>query len=79
MLPETKLNALGVGVVALTLRHELGHCNGWISHDGGRTMFADTVEMPKLPASIHELPAYPPFVCVTPDWKPQSCKDRAAQ
>src|SRR5262249_16256458 len=31
-----------------------------------------------LPAVVRELPAYPPVVCVTPDWKPEPCKSRSA-
>jgi hypothetical protein len=63
---------------ALALRHELAHCNGWPKdHPGGKWVRVDTrVEMPKLPASTKELPAYPPIVCVTPDWKSESCKSR---
>ena len=65
---------------ALALRHELAHCNGWPkNHEGGTWIRVDThVEMPKLSASTKELPAYPPIVCVTPEWKPEPCKNRNA-
>ena len=65
---------------ALTLRHELAHCNGWpADHPGAKKVQVDTkVEMPKLPASTKELPAYPPIVCVTPDWKSEPCESRKA-
>jgi hypothetical protein len=33
--------------------------------------------MPKLPATTKILPASPPVVCVTPEWKPEPCKDRS--
>jgi hypothetical protein len=41
------------GNLALTLRHELGHCNGWPNDhpDGRKTSFEETVTMPKLPAT----------------------------
>jgi hypothetical protein len=82
MLTDKQLRAKGgSSLVALTWRHELGHCNGWRGHDGGRRVFylETHVDMPKLPASVHELPAYPPAVCVTPEWKEESCKARVPQ
>jgi ATP-dependent protease ClpP protease subunit len=29
-----------------------------------------------LPAPVQKLPAYPPIVCITPDWRPESCATR---
>jgi len=74
------LKALGMNY-ALTLRHELAHCNGWPGdHPGGKKVPIDTrVEMPKLPASTRILPAYPPVVCVSPEWQPEPCKDRESK
>jgi hypothetical protein len=74
------LRAAGFSL-ALTLRHELGHCNGWRHGNGkldnGRRVYADTqVTMPTLPPSTKELPAYPPLVCVTSDWKAEPCAER---
>ena len=39
------------GNLALTLRHELGHCNGWPKDhpDGRKTNLDEPVTMPKLP------------------------------
>jgi hypothetical protein len=80
MLTDKQLRAKGIGGAAISLRHELGHCNGWRGHDGGRKVYIDThIDMPKLPASTRELPAYPPLVCVTPEWKQESCKARVPQ
>jgi len=41
------------GNLALALRHELGHCNGWPNDhpDGRATGFDESVTMPKLPAA----------------------------
>src|SRR5262249_20096487 len=41
------------GNLALTLRHELGHCNGWPNDhpDGRKTSFDESVTMPKLPTT----------------------------
>src|SRR5262249_25631909 len=74
---DRALKALGMSY-ALVLRHELAHCNGWPwDHPGGKKVPIDTsVEMPKLPPSTKELPAYPPTVCVTPEWNQEPCKDR---
>ena len=30
-----------------------------------------------LPTPVQKLPAYPPVACVTPDWRPEPCEDRA--
>jgi len=30
----------------IALRHELGHCNGWIGHDGAR--YLDAVPAPQM-------------------------------
>ena len=62
----------------VALRHELGHCKGWPGdHKGGKKVFIDVlVAMPKLPPSTKELPAYPPAVCVTPDWNREPCENR---
>jgi hypothetical protein len=79
MLIDEKLKAYGDNYPALTMRHELGHCNGWdVDHKGERgPIFTDThIEMPKLPASTKELPAYPPVVCITPAGKQESCNNR---
>ena len=78
--------------LAFSLRHELAHCNGWHhpvatkqfhegdvwdEAEGAKWMRAATkVAMPKFPASTRILPAYPPVVCVTPDWKSESCENR---
>jgi hypothetical protein len=78
MLPDKQLSLNGISLLAFTLRHELGHCNGWPNHDGGRKIFLGThVEMPKLPPSTRELPVFPPVVCVTPEWKQEPCASRA--
>jgi len=62
----------------VALRHELGHCNGWgADHKGGRKVPVDyPATMLQLPASTRILPAYPPIICVTPDWKQESCAKR---
>jgi len=62
----------------VALRHELGHCNGWPGdHKGGKKVFVDLpVTVPKLPLSTKFLPAYPPVVCVTPDWNREPCENR---
>jgi hypothetical protein len=41
------------GNLALALRHELGHCNGWPNDhpDGRKTSFEESVTMPKLPTT----------------------------
>jgi hypothetical protein len=64
------------GNLALTLRHELAHCNGWPGDhpDGKRIDVGISTDMPKLPASTHWLPAYPSEVCVTLDGKVDDCK-----
>jgi len=79
IVSDRTLKALGMNY-ALTLRHELAHCNGWpADHPGAKKVPVDTkVEMPKLPASTKELLAYPPIVCVTPDWKSEPCESRKA-
>jgi hypothetical protein len=61
------------------LRHELGHCNGWSSdHKDARTVWIDTITIgPTLPKDTLILPAYPSVVCVTPEWKPEPCKNRS--
>jgi hypothetical protein len=79
MLTDEKLKIYGDNHPALVMRHELGHCNGWDGdHRGERgPIFTDThIEMPKLPASTKELPAYPPVVCITPAGKQESCNNR---
>ena len=49
----------------------------WDAAEGAKWVAANTkVPMPKLPTSTRILPASPPVVCVTPDWKPEPCKDR---
>ena len=51
----------------------------WDEAEGAKWVAVDTkVAMPKLPASTRILPASPPVVCVTPDWKPEPCKNRSA-
>lgn|SRR5262249_6737494 len=69
--------------LAIVLRHELGHCNGWKhdkkdkKKDGGIWVRADNPRpMPALPASTYWLPAHPPVVCLTPEWKSEPCKNR---
>jgi len=60
------------------LRHELGHCNGWTKdHERKRKIVYDEgYGKATLPKDTVSLPAYPPIVCVTPDWKPEPCKNR---
>src|SRR5262249_52979859 len=41
----------------------------WIPTDTKKTM-------PNLPATTRILPASPPVVCVTPEWKPERCENR---
>jgi len=65
------------GSYAFTVRHELGHCNGWTqNHEGKRQAPINSVGMPTLPKDVEILPSYPPIVCVTPDWKQEPCKSR---
>jgi hypothetical protein len=50
----------------------------WDKAEGGKWIAVSTkVSMPKLPAITRMLPASPPVVCVTPDWKPEPCAQRA--
>jgi hypothetical protein len=61
----------------LVLRHELGHCNGWQGHDGGRKVPISTpTSAPQLPESTRWLPAYPPLVCITSDRTVEPCDQR---
>jgi len=83
ILPDKQLKASGKNAIAFMSRHELGHCNGWPgNHKNGRRVdkeFRDGhIAMPTMPAVIRELPASPPVVCVTPDWKQEPCASRAA-
>jgi hypothetical protein len=57
------------GNLALTLRHELGHCNGWpAGHPDGRKTYVDEpVIMPKLPTTTQ-------VACVAPDRTIIDCK-----
>jgi hypothetical protein len=57
-----------------TMRHELGHCNGWgPDHAGKRMVYMDeAVKAPELPKTTKTLRAYPPLVCLTPDGKEES-------
>jgi hypothetical protein len=49
----------------------------WAEAEGAKWIREDTkIAMPKLPASTRILPASPPVVCVTPDWKPEPCAKR---
>jgi hypothetical protein len=49
----------------------------WEEAEGAKWVAANTkVPMPKLPASTRILPASPPTVCVTPDWKQEPCAKR---
>jgi hypothetical protein len=49
----------------------------WDRAEGGKWIAADTkMPMPKLPVLTRILPASPPTICVTPDWKPEPCKNR---
>src|SRR5262249_34355468 len=53
--------------------------DAWDKAEGGKWIAANTkVSMPKLPASTQTLPASPPTICVTPDWKPVPCESRKA-
>jgi hypothetical protein len=50
----------------------------WDKAEGAKWIAANTkMPMPKFPASTRILPAPPPVVCVTPDWKPEPCASRA--
>lgn len=72
LLPKKQIISL-----AFTLRHELGHCNGWPpDHPDKRRVEVTGVAMPKLPSATHTLPPYPSVVCVTPEWQPESCAKR---
>jgi hypothetical protein len=52
----------------------------WDEAEGGKWVAANTkVPMPKLPASTRILPASPPVVCVTPEWKPEPCEGRLSK
>jgi hypothetical protein len=62
---------------ALVLRHELGHCNGWANHEGGRLTPIDTKADLKLPPNTRWLRTYPPVACLTPDGQEESCTERA--
>ena len=57
------------GNLALFLRHELGHCNGWPkNHPDGRKTYADeSVTMPKLPTTTK-------VACVDPGRMIIKCK-----
>jgi hypothetical protein len=49
----------------------------WDEAEGAKWIAANTkVSMPKLPATTRILPASPPVVCVTPDWKSEPCGSR---
>jgi len=49
----------------------------WDKAEGGKWIAANTkMPMPKLPILTRVLPASPPIVCVTPDWKPEPCENR---
>lgn len=49
----------------------------WDKAEGGKWIAANTkMPMPTLSVSTRILPASPPVICVTPDWKPEPCKDR---
>src|SRR5262249_36051790 len=51
----------------------------WDEAEGAKWVPANTkVSMPKLPTSTRILPASPPVICVTPEWKPEPCKNRNA-
>src|SRR5262249_16144998 len=80
---EDAIKRRGYGY-AFVLRHELAHCNGWKhpnTTDGKRFSVGEKWDeaekwvaantktpMPTLPVLTRILPAYPPLVCVTPDW-----------
>lgn len=65
-------------IYVMSLRHELGHCNGWTAqHENKRIVRVDSVTTtPALPKDTWSLPAYPPVVCITPEWKPEPCSNR---
>jgi hypothetical protein len=49
----------------------------WKEAEGAKWLRANAkMEMPTLPPSTRMLPASPPVVCVTPEWKPEPCKNR---
>jgi len=79
VLTDQALKTIGSNY-AIVLRHELAHCNGWPEdHAGGKKVsMATRVEMPKLPA-FRYLVLSPPTICITPDWQPESCEDRATK
>jgi hypothetical protein len=65
--------------LAIQLRHELGHCNGWgQDHAGGRRISVDeVVEMPELPPGSMLLRPYPSeVVCFTPNRIIEPCEAR---
>jgi hypothetical protein len=49
----------------------------WDEAEGAKWLAANTkVPMPTLPALTRILPASPPVVCVTSEWKPEPCNKR---
>ena len=51
--------------------------DNWDEAEGAKWVVASTkASMPKLPASTKILPAFPPVVCVTPEWKQEPCAKR---
>jgi hypothetical protein len=78
LLPDKRTRGYGSAAVAHVWHHELAHCNGWTQkHENGHKASLDSpIAMPALPASMKELPVYPPLVCVTPEWKQEPCKNR---
>ena len=51
--------------------------DNWDEAEGAKWVVASTkASMPNLPASTKILPAFPPVVCVTPEWKQEPCAKR---
>jgi hypothetical protein len=49
----------------------------WDKAEGAKWIALNTkMPMPMLPALTRILPAFPPVVCVTPDWKQEPCDNR---
>jgi hypothetical protein len=63
--------------VWLSLKHELGHCNGWPGdHPKATKVSSITRPEVKLPEETQWLRASPPVLCLTPEGKEESCTAR---
>jgi hypothetical protein len=62
----------------LVMRHEVGHCNGWIDHESGRKIFAnEPVMVPEFQGPVRTIFAYP-HACIKPDGTNEPCEARTA-